>query len=80
MALVFVWIIPTIAGPTVDCGQVDPVACDRTWHQLADNNRGPLAIFPVTGASLSGGTPECPNTVNVEILWGLWVFVAEQLC
>lgn len=31
-----IWIVPVVLGPvSIDCGELEPAACDRRWRQVA---------------------------------------------
>jgi hypothetical protein len=70
------WVIPIVAGPTVQCGDRDPIACDQVWHEVAAEQEGVIQmLFPVTAASVGRGE-ECPS-VYLEWLWGVFALSRE---
>jgi hypothetical protein len=73
-----VWVFPTVYGSTVDCGDVDPAACDRIWRAAAAEIGGVQVILPVTSAKVSGAET-CPQ-VYLEWLGGVFAVYRESFC
>jgi hypothetical protein len=78
-----VWVIPAAMGPySVDCGELEPMACERVWRQVADeNDDGILAFVPVTGVRVEPGAsepPACGGSVHTE----RWLFgvIVNHVC
>jgi len=76
--VVMVWVIPTVFGPRVDCGEIDPAACDRIWRDTAVRIGGIQQLFPVTSAEVSG-TETCPQVV-LEWFGGVMGAYVESFC
>jgi hypothetical protein len=75
-----VWVIPTVQGPTVECIEIDPVACDQAWRSEAAAIGGIQQILPVTKARV-GGSPEVTCVqVYLEWLGGVFAVAHEEFC
>jgi hypothetical protein len=33
--VMFVWVIPSVTGPAVECVNIDPESCDEVWREEA---------------------------------------------
>jgi hypothetical protein len=73
----FVWVIPTVRGPVVECERLDGPTCDQVWHAAASSS-GILAVLPVTYARVEGGS--CSNEVWLEWLGGALGMYRESFC
>ncbi len=71
-----VWVLPTAYGPTLECRDIDAVACDRIWRAAAAGADGIQAVLhlPVTKA-LVIGPEECPDYVSLEWVGGFGMFI-----
>jgi hypothetical protein len=71
--LALLWTIPTVAGPVVECGSLEPAVCDEVWREVAVDigDWGPAAFLPVTRTQVLEATMEQPmrGTFTIERLW-----------
>ena len=74
--IVVLWIIPLVRGPSlIDCGGLEPVACDRVWRQVAaDDSVGFLPITGIRIAEVTGTSPVC-GTFTIE----RWIFTTVKI-
>lgn len=49
----FAWVLPTIAGPSVTCINIDPVDCERAWRAKASEGGG-FPLMPVVKVTVWG--------------------------
>jgi hypothetical protein len=70
-----VWIVPAVAGPTVDCGEFDQATCDRLVPRVVAeaiaSGFGPPVPMPVRSVWVSGPSEFC---VSYQVWWFPWVF------
>ena len=66
-ALVGIGIVyPTVNGPfRIDCGQTDEQVCDELWRAAALEERGPIALLPVTRVRVTVTDPADPEHCSV---------------
>jgi hypothetical protein len=77
--IALLWVPPALAGPTVDCGQLDQATCDEVWPDVVakvmDRDYGPPVPMPVTRVVLSGGE----SCLSFDVWWLLWYGVSVNV-
>lgn len=61
----------TSRGPfQVDCGGIEPTACEQLWHEAAAQEEGPTSLVPVTRVRIvvTGDDPLTCNEIYLERL------------
>jgi hypothetical protein len=80
--LALVWVIPPVQGPTVECIDIDAVACDQAWRAMDASADGLEQWLPVTRAWVyDHGSPRSP-CLDIRLEWGGGVFerTHDELC
>lgn len=75
-----VWLIPTVQGPTLECIDIDPVACDHAWRAEAAAMGGVQQMLPVTKAWVQGSPEVSCVQVYIEWLGGVFAVAHEEFC
>lgn len=67
--LAVVWLLPTVYGASVECRDINAVACDRVWRAAAARADAPH-FGPMTKVVVIG-PEECPY-VSLDWVGGGW--------
>jgi hypothetical protein len=74
VAFAVLWVVPVVAGPTIDCGPFDEATCERIVAEIIASHDDPAEVLPdsyrppflpVTSVVLSG----TEGSVDYEIHW-----------
>jgi len=75
LAFTVLWVVPVVAGPSIDCGPFDEATCERIVADIIARHDHPAegtpdyvrrpAFLPVTSVVLSG----TEGSVDYEISW-----------
>jgi hypothetical protein len=71
--VMFVWVIPSVTGPVVECVNIDPGSCDEVWRDLAAHRIRP---WPLTQVQVVNAY--CPQvTLTYAYIFADWI---EAFC